>query len=79
MIPKGIKKIITLAVSRKASDIHICAGAPILLRIGKDLIPATEGTLTPELSEQMSMGLLTEAQFDTYVQPDKMVGSSNSF
>ena len=54
MIPKGIKKIIVLAVSKKASDIHICAGAPILLRIGRDLIPATEGVLTPELSERMT-------------------------
>ena len=26
----------------------------------------------------VKLGLLTEAQFDTYVQPDKMVGSSNS-
>ena len=80
MIPKGIKKIIVLAASKKASDIHICAGAPILLRIGRDLVPATEGILTPELSERMSLDLLTEAQveqFRSQLDYDLMIGDDD--
>jgi len=52
MISPGIKKLITLAIEKNASDIHICVGAPILFRIGKDLIPSTQGKVTPELVER---------------------------
>ena len=68
MIPKGIKRIITAAVSRKATDIHISAGAPVLIRVGRDLVPATEGVLTPEMSERMSMGLLNDAQKEEFIR-----------
>ena len=77
MLPKGIKKLISLAASKKASDLHICAGAPVLLRIGKDLVPATEGKLTPELSERMSLELLNDAQkqqFRERLDYDLMIG-----
>lgn len=77
MIPKGLQKIFALANTKKATDIHICAGAPILLRVGRDLIPATEGKLTPELSERMSMDLLTEEErksFRTRRDYDVMIG-----
>ena len=66
MIPGGIKKLIKHAQALKASDIHICAGAPILLRIGKDLIPSTEGVLTPEICERMAMEMLTSAQMEQF-------------
>ena len=80
MISKGLKNIISLAKSKKASDIHICAGAPILLRIGRDLVPATEGKLTSELSERMSLELLSEAQrqeFRTRLDYDLMIGDED--
>ena len=77
MIPKGLKRIIRLATARKASDIHICAGAPVLFRIGKDLVPATEGKLTPELSQRMSLDLLTDEQKQEFLRRldyDLMIG-----
>ncbi|MCD6365413.1 MAG: PilT/PilU family type 4a pilus ATPase [Planctomycetes bacterium] len=80
MIPKGIKKIIDLAVARKATDIHICAGSSILFRIGRDLVPATQGKLTPELSERMGLDLLTEAQqkqFREQLDYDMMIGDAD--
>ncbi len=66
MIPTGIQKLIRHAKAQKASDIHICAGAPILLRIGKDLIPSTPGTLTPEICERMAMEILNPAQAEQF-------------
>ena len=66
MIPMGIKKLIRHAKTQKATDIHICAGAPILLRIGKDLIPSTSGALTPEICERMAMEILNSAQADQF-------------
>ena len=68
MISKGLKKLIALAKSRKASDVHICAGAPILFRIGRDLVPAMRGNLSPQVSERMTMDLLSEVQQEQFRQ-----------
>ncbi|MHC4843032.1 MAG: type IV pilus twitching motility protein PilT [Planctomycetota bacterium] len=48
------------AQEKKATDIHICANAPILFRIGGKLVPVTKDHLTPEQSREASLGLLTE-------------------
>ncbi len=50
------------AVDKKASDIHICAGAPVMYRIGRKLIRASHGPLTPEMSRDLCFSLLTEEQ-----------------
>lgn len=66
MIPPGISKLIRLAKAQKASDIHICAGAPVLFRVGKDLIPSTSGKVTPELAEQMALQILSPKQAEAF-------------
>lgn len=66
MVPSGVRKLIKLAKSKKATDVHICAGAPILFRVGKDLIPSTTGTVSPELSERMAFEMLTPAQIEYF-------------
>jgi len=66
MIPPPVKKLADQARERKATDIHICAGAPILFRIGRDLIPASEGIITPEVSERMALSLLSSAQAEQF-------------
>ena len=53
-------------MEKGASDIHICAGAPILFRIGKDLIPSTSGKVTPELSERLVIEMLTPLQVEEF-------------
>jgi twitching motility protein PilT len=58
MIPPAIKKLVTHAKKKKATDIHICVGAPILFRVGRDLVPASQGNLTPEITERMASDLL---------------------
>ncbi len=66
MISPGIKKLITLAIEQSASDIHICVGAPILFRIGKELIPSTAGKVTPELAERLVFEMLTPPQIEEF-------------
>ena len=57
MVPAGIKKLIKQARERNASDVHICVGAPILFRIGKDLVPLMESKVTAEFSERLATDL----------------------
>ena len=66
MISPGIKKLITLAIEKEASDIHICAGAPVLFRIGKELIPSTMGKVSPELAERLVFEMLTPQQIEEF-------------
>ncbi|MCD4699607.1 MAG: PilT/PilU family type 4a pilus ATPase, partial [Phycisphaerae bacterium] len=66
MIPQGTKNLIQQARDRKATDIHICIGSPILLRIGRDLVPLTEGKVTSELSERIAFEMLTPEQVEEF-------------
>lgn len=69
------------ALNQQATDIHICAGAPVLLRIGKKLVPATEEKLTPEKSRELSYQMLTEEQiqlFERQLDYDLMLAYGNA-
>ena len=80
MLPAGIQKLVQMARSQKASDIHICVGAPILFRVGKDLVPSTAGKVTPELAERMATQLLNDdqmAQFRQGLDYDLMAGDES--
>src|SRR5438552_65894 len=57
-----IHKIMALAQSKRAADIHIICGAPVMMRIGDDLLPASKEVVTKEQSRELAYGLLTEAQ-----------------
>lgn len=56
------KQLLEHAKTQGATDIHICAGAPILFRVGGKLVPVTKETLTPEQSKELTFGLLTDDQ-----------------
>jgi len=66
MLPPGMRKLIKLAKAKEATDIHVCPGAPILFRIGRDLIPSTAGKVSPELSERMALSILSPAQAEQF-------------
>lgn len=66
MMPKGLKKLVLLARSREASDIHICPGAPILFRIGDDLVAPTGGVVTEELCHRMLDDILSPEQMEQF-------------
>ena len=56
------EQLLEHAKAQQATDIHICAGAPILFRVGGKLIPITKEKLTAEQSREISLELLTEDQ-----------------
>jgi len=68
MLPAAIRKLTRLARDKGATDIHICVGAPILFRIGRDLVPSSEGMMTPEISERMAYELLTDQQREQFLK-----------
>jgi len=75
-----IKELLRIAKSHNATDIHICSGAPILYRIGRDLVPATKEKLTPEASKELSLELLTDAQrlhFEEQLDYDLMLAEGD--
>jgi twitching motility protein PilT len=50
------------AKAQEATDIHICANAPILFRIAGKLIPVTKDKITAQQSREIVLDLLTDAQ-----------------
>ena len=56
------KQLLRYAKEQHATDIHICAGAPVLFRIGRQLTSITKEKLTEEQSREISLDLLTEKQ-----------------
>lgn len=58
----GKKQLLEYAQSTQATDIHICADAPVLFRVGGDLVPVTKDKLSAAQSREISLELLTETQ-----------------
>jgi len=74
------KQLLEHAKANDATDIHICAGAPVLFRVGGELIPVTKEILTAEQSRDMSWELLTEqqrAQFEENLDYDLMLADES--
>lgn len=60
---QGMGSLFGDAVQRRASDVHVAAGIPIMMRIAGELVP--EGTALPaEKAEAMLRSLLTPAQVE---------------
>lgn len=59
-------QLFDFAIEQHATDIHICAGAPIQLRIGQKLKPVTEEKLTPEKSKEISYEMLNAEQINRF-------------
>ena len=59
------RQLLDFAITRHATDIHICAGAPVLFRIGRKLKPVTEEKLTSEKSKEICYELLNDEQIKT--------------
>ncbi len=56
------KHLLEHAKAQGATDIHICAEAPILFRVGGRLVPVTKEKLTSQQSRDITFELLTEEQ-----------------
>lgn len=62
------KQLLEHAKAQRATDIHICAGAPVSFRVGGKLIPVMKEKLTAEQSKELSLELLTEDQKKQFEQ-----------
>ncbi|MCG8409169.1 MAG: PilT/PilU family type 4a pilus ATPase [Phycisphaerales bacterium] len=59
---KNVQDILKLARTKKATDVHLAAGSPVLFRIERELVPVTKETLSPQLTKELSYSLLDERQ-----------------
>ncbi len=57
-----IQELLRFMVARKASDLHLKAMRPPLLRLEQKLVPAGETTLEPDQIQEMVMSILTSKQ-----------------
>lgn len=63
-----MKELIELVIQKKASDLHICAGMPPILRIDGKLIQTEYEPLTPEETKALIFSILTFEQRKTLEQ-----------
>ncbi len=57
-----IDAILTKAVQRKASDVHITAGLPPVMRVDGHLVPMDEERVIPSISQKLIYSMLTDQQ-----------------
>ncbi len=66
MPPDQTLAILKAARERRAADIHVAAGSPLMFRIGDELQPITKETLDKRRSRDIAYSLLTEEQIATF-------------
>ncbi|OGN98502.1 MAG: type IV pili twitching motility protein PilT [Chloroflexi bacterium RBG_13_51_18] len=64
-----INDLLQLAITRKASDLHLKVGRSPVMRINGELFPQEDaGIITPEIMNSIFMQITTEKQRDTFSQ-----------
>jgi len=63
-----ITQLLTFMVNQKASDLHLSAGLPPMLRVNGDIVRINLPALSHEAIHSMVTGLMTEAQRATYAE-----------
>ncbi len=74
------EQLLEHAKAQGATDIHICAEAPILFRIGGKLVPVTKEKLTAQQSREITFDLLTTEQqklFEERLDYDLMLATES--
>ena len=75
-----IHEILKRAWTKRATDVHVAAGAPVMLRIEGQLQPVTQGALTPSAARELAYVLLNEKQiadFEENLDLDFMVSDAD--
>ena len=62
----SLSSILQQAVSRRATDVHILSGLPVMFRLNGDLLPSDDHVLTAESSEKLCYSLLTDDQIAAF-------------
>ncbi len=60
----SIQEYLEIVVKKEASDLHIVAGAPAMVRVDGSLVPVSSALLTPEDTENLIFELLSPEQKD---------------
>ncbi|MDO8487116.1 MAG: type IV pilus twitching motility protein PilT [Candidatus Curtissbacteria bacterium] len=60
----SIQEYLEIVIKKEASDLHIVAGSPAMIRIDGSLMPVSPGLLTPEETETLIFELLSPEQKD---------------
>jgi twitching motility protein PilT len=72
-----LKPLLERMVKENASDLHLKAGSPPILRVDGRLVPATDQTLSPEYIRKVAIQIMTEDQqhkFDRDQELDFAIG-----
>ncbi len=75
-----INKLLKLMVERKASDLHITAGAPASLRVDERLVPIDDKVLSPADAKDIIYSMLSDSQkekFESDLELDMAFGIQN--
>ena len=67
-VPENLRKILFTAVEMKASDIHLTAGLPPMVRVHGDLVELDQPRLRPADIEAMVFPLLDDYQKETFLK-----------
>ncbi len=63
-----ITSILTDAVLRKATDVHLLSGMPVMMRVAGKLVPANDRVLDPDQARDICYSLLSEEEISTFEQ-----------
>lgn len=67
-MPKTLHELLKVMVEKRASDLHITAGSPPMLRIDGSLTPVTDTPLSPEQSQAICYEILTQEHIMKFEQ-----------
>jgi twitching motility protein PilT len=65
---EALVEILKAAVSQRASDIHIHAGAPLIQRVDGQLVVGKEGTLDADYTARLVVSVLTPKQRELFAE-----------
>ncbi len=74
----SLRNILEKAVSMRATDIHVCADAPLLFRMGGSLVPITKEPLSAEEARAISLEALSDDDrhdLETHLDHDLVVAN----
>jgi twitching motility protein PilT len=63
---RDIRELLKVMVSRKASDLHIGANTPLMLRIDENLVPLDDTVLSGDESKDLTYSILSKDQIQKF-------------
>jgi twitching motility protein PilT len=67
-----INDLLKLLFEKNASDLHLTAGSPPVLRIDGDIVPVELEKLTPEVCQELIYGVLTDEQKERFERENEL-------